>query len=263
MKRSIGLFILVLITAVVLVAGWMYYQDRIDNAGGADSGSGQQNGGSNDSSGNGSESGVNAEGLNAGLQNQLEEAEQSGDALRIVVAGSSAVTSEGDNSFPQQLADRIEENWNGIDTEVETITYDDSTSLEVLSEGGPEEMAGAEADLFILVPFAVSDNGTVSSDDTIYATREITEAVQENDSAYYISAPQPWYEAQYYLEQLDAVEEYADEAGVTYLNHWSAWPAVDDEELIDYVGEDTPVPTEQGHTAWADGIWQQWTENGS
>lgn len=263
MKRSIGLFILVLITAVVLVAGWMYYQDRIDNAGGADGGgNGQENGGS-DASENESASGINAEGLNGALQSQLEEAEQSGDPLQLVVAGPGTVMSEDDNSFPQQLADRIEENWNGINAEVETITYDDSTSLEVLNEGGPEEMAGADADLFIFVPFAVSDNGTVSSDDTIYATREITEAVQENDSAYYISAPQPWYEAQYYLEQLDAIEGYADEAGVTYLNHWSAWPAVDDEELTDYVGEDTPVPTEQGHTAWTDGIWQQWTENGS
>lgn len=263
MKRSIGLFILVLITAVVLIAGWLYYQDRIDNAGGAgESSGGQQNSGSASSEG-GAGSGINAEGLDGALQSQLEEAKQSGDPLRLVVAGPGAVTSEGDNSFPQQLADRIEENWNGISTEVETITYDDSTSLEVLNEGGPEEMAGADADLFIFVPFAVSDNGTVSSDDTIYATREITEAVQENDSAYYISAPQPWYEAQYYLEQLDAIEGYADETGVTYLNHWSAWPAVDDEELIDYVGEDTPVPTEQGHTAWADGIWQQWTESGS
>ncbi|GEK57728.1 hypothetical protein CHL76_01355 [Marinococcus halophilus] len=258
MKRSIGLFILVLITAVVLIAGWLYYQDRIDNTGGADESSG-----GNASSEGGSGSGINAEGLNGGLQSQLEEAEQSGGPLRLVVAGPGAITSEGDNSFPQQLADRIEENWNGVSTEVETITYEDSTSLEVLNNGGVEEMAGAEADLFIFVPFAVSDNGTVSSDDTIYAIREVTEAVQENDSAYYISAPQPWYEAQYYLEQLDAVEGYADEAGVTYLNHWSAWPAVDDEALIDYVGEDTPVPTEQGHTAWTDGIWQQWTENGS
>ena len=67
-----------------------------------------------------------------------------------------------------------------------------------------------------------------------------------------IQPPHPLYQATYYPVQVEALEQYAEDNGIPYLNHWEAWPDQDSEEIKDYLSEDASEPSAKGHQVWAE-----------
>ncbi|MBH0169288.1 SGNH/GDSL hydrolase family protein [Fictibacillus sp. 18YEL24] len=55
-----------------------------------------------------------------------------------------------------------------------------------------------------------------------------------------------------YAEQVEALEAFAAEKAIPYLNNWKAWPSVDSEDIKKYYDSETLLPNEEGHKLWAD-----------
>ena len=132
-------------------------------------------------------------------------------------------------------------------------TYDD-TSRAFVNENWPQEIATEKADLILLEPFILNDNGVVGINDTLENLSKVIEEVKAvNPETTFILQPSyPLYQARVYPKQVEALRAYADENGLAYLDHWTAWPDPNSPEINNYLQDNGP--NEQGYQLWTDYI---------
>lgn len=117
-----------------------------------------------------------------------------------------------------------------------------------------KEVTAYQPDLVLWEPFTLKDNTVgVSPEDTAYGVNVFLADLQEaNEDVTLILQPgQPLFGAVYYPQQVEELKTFAEESGLTYLDHWTEWPASDDEALQGYLTESRDVPSEKGHKVWA------------
>ncbi|MFB5662683.1 hypothetical protein [Alteribacillus sp. HJP-4] len=176
-----------------------------------------------------------------------------GEPLTMVVAGSGSVTAEDGESYAELLRDGLQETYNTDLIEVEVVDFEDQDSLEVLDNDSAEEIAELSPDILLYDPLVLNDNGEVSIEDTVYSLRDTVQTVMnENpDVVPYIQPPQPIFEAEYYLDQINGLNEEMEESEeLIYINHWESWPDTTDEDIEEYVDELDVTPA--GHELWAE-----------
>jgi lysophospholipase L1-like esterase len=179
----------------------------------------------------------------AQFQRALEEEKP----YKILFVGSSAM------EWEQQVTQRLVESYGSERITTANHTYD-MTTTELLAEGKQTELAAEKAQLVVMEPLLLNDNGKVKIDVTLAnLSRMIEDIKKENpDSTIILQPSYPIYLPKYYSEQVAALKEYAEENNLTYLDHWTAWPATDNVEIKDYLAEGQNGPNEKGNQVWGE-----------
>jgi lysophospholipase L1-like esterase len=133
-----------------------------------------------------------------------------------------------------------------------THTYELSTK-DIVTQNKQAELAAEQAQLVVIEPFLLNDNGKLKIDVTLVNISKIIEDIKAaNPNTTFILQPSyPIYLPKYYSTQVETLKEYAAANNITYLDHWTAWPATDNQEIKNYLNEDQSAPNEQGYQVWA------------
>jgi lysophospholipase L1-like esterase len=170
---------------------------------------------------------------------------------KILIVGSTALGSES-SGWADILKDKLKECFhNTIDVSVKSY---DLTSTQIIEERKDEEIATEKADLILLEPFILKDNGKVTIEDSEENINEMIGSIKTaNQGAIVLLQPaNPLFQAKYYPLQIEALKKYADRNNITYLNHWDAWPDTQSEDIKRFLIGEPSTPNELGHELWAD-----------
>lgn len=170
---------------------------------------------------------------------------------KILIAGSTALGPES-SGWAYILKDKLKVLFhNTIDVSVKSY---DLTSTQIIEDRKDEELAAEKADLILLEPFILKDNGKVTIENSTENINKIIESIKSaNEGAIILLQPaNPLFQAKYYPLQVESLKNYADRNNITYLNHWDAWPDTQSEEIKRFLIGEPSTPNEIGHELWAD-----------
>ena len=181
---------------------------------------------------------------------QLENKLNSKEKFQIVLLGSDAI---GNDSLGliKILKDALVEKYENH-VEVESIVYENTTTNYV-NNSEYAKLVNLEPDMVIFEPFLLNDNNVVAIPDTISNISSIIEETTAAlpDVTFILQPPNQIYDANLYPMQVAALQEYANEQNLTYLNHWEVWPAGNDVTVNDYLNTEAR-PNESGFKLWSD-----------
>ncbi|SDN05169.1 hypothetical protein [Bacillus sp. OK048] len=131
-------------------------------------------------------------------------------------------------------------------------TYD-LTTKDIIAQNKQQELAAEKAQLMVIEPFLLNDNNVVKMDVTLANVTKIIEAAKaaNPDTTIMLQPSHPIYLPNYYAIQVEALMQFAEENSITYLDHWTAWPATDNPEIKDYLTAVQKAPNEKGYQVWA------------
>jgi hypothetical protein len=177
---------------------------------------------------------------------QLQLALETEKPFKILFVGSSAI------EWEQAVTQSLTESFGSERISTAIHTYD-STSTDLITENKHVEFAAEKADLLVIEPFLLNDNSKLEIEETLANLTTIMEAVKaENPNTTCILQPSyPIYLPKYYSVQVEALKAYSEENNVTFLDHWTAWPATDNPEIKDYLTKGQDGPNENGNQVWA------------
>ncbi|WHZ02859.1 hypothetical protein QNH48_28735 [Neobacillus sp. YX16] len=169
-----------------------------------------------------------------------------GNPYKILFVGST--TSEWENVVSTSITD----SFGSERVTNELLTYD-LTSEEFVAENKQLEIAAKGAQLIVIEPFLLNDNGVVTIDVTLANLTKIIEDIKaDNPGTTFLLQPSyPIYLPKYYSTQIEELKAYAKENNITYLDHWTAWPSTDNLEIKEYLDEQQSGPSEKGYQVWA------------
>lgn len=194
-----------------------------------------------------------ADQLPAEVQKKIENAIHTNRPVRLVIAGSKAISSSA-NSWPALLKKELESTYGKQVFEVVVKEYGDMTTKEALDENIDKEIIDAKPDILLWEPFLLNNNGVIEIGDALQQIDTIIQNIRSAlpDVTMMLQPPHPIYNARYYPAQVEQLQSFAKEKGYIYLDHWKAWPDYKSEEINDVVNENTDLPNEQGQRLWAD-----------
>lgn len=176
---------------------------------------------------------------------QLKLALEAEQPFKILFVGSSSM------DWEKSVSQRISESFGSDKVMTSFHTYDQSSKA-FIAENKQLELAAEKAQLVVMEPFLLNDNGNVKIDATLdNVTKMIADIKTANPDTTFILQPSyPIYLPKYYSEQVKALEEYAAANNIKYLDHWIVWPATDNPEIKDYYS-DQDGPNEKGYQVWS------------
>ena len=173
-----------------------------------------------------------------------------GKPFKILLVGSSSLGNEAYN-LPDDLAQQLKTVY-GDTVQVDGLIYD-MTSSQFVVQNKQKELADATADLILLEPFTLKDNGNVTIEESLENITSIIQDVQSEskDTQFMLQPPNPLYKATYYPNQVKELDKYAKANDIPYLNHWSNWPDLSSEKMRDVLNENQKLPNENGYKIWS------------
>lgn len=186
----------------------------------------------------------------------FKDALENGEKFKIVFAGSESL-GEGENSWPALVQEELIDTYGDDVFSFEVMSYPLSSNR-FLDQGKEQELAQAGAHLIIFEPFTLNDNGVLTIEMSEKNIDKIVEAIHavNKDTVFILQPPHPLYNASYYKNQVNSLEAYAHKHGISFINHWEAWPKLDSTDINDYLSEDRETPNEDGHKLWAEYVNQ-------
>jgi hypothetical protein len=165
--------------------------------------------------------------------------------FKILFVGSTLM--EWEKTVTQSLTESF-----GSDKLQTAIHTYDLTSDSIIAENKQLELAAEKAQLIVIEPFLLNDNGHMKIEASLANLTKMMEDIKaENPDTTFILQPSyPFYLPNYYSVQVEALKEYASANNVTYLNHWDVWPATDNPEIQNYLNGDAG-PNEMGYQVWS------------
>ena len=199
------------------------------------------------------------QGLDPAISALIESHYLTNETMQVAAFGSRALVDSEDEGiipWPVLLEELLNEGYDNDFFEIQTYSYERLTSLEVIEQGFHDEVASFKPDLLILEPFMLANNGVVSVNDSLVSMELIIDAFErENeDIIILIQPPQPMYGSFYYPQQVEDLKNYVLENDMFYVDHWEAWPDIEDDELLNFTSADYYVPTQEGHKLWAEAL---------
>ena len=189
----------------------------------------------------------------AEAKDRYQQAIEDGRPFTILIAGSLSLGSD-ENGWSEIVKKTLEETYG--DTVNVVIKKYDLTSENFLADDKLEELVAEKPDLTLLEPFTLMNNGNVSVSAAHQHIGEIAAGLAESNSEHVLllQPTNPLFQANYYPIQVNSLQKFAEEEGIPYLNHWTAWPDPDSEEIQEYlIGEGAATkPSKKGHQVWAE-----------
>ncbi|MDF2904219.1 MAG: hypothetical protein K0S25_1857 [Bacillus sp. (in: firmicutes)] len=171
--------------------------------------------------------------------------------FKIVIAGSPALG--GADGWAELTKARLIDSFGNENLSV-TIKEYDLTSEQFIAEKKDRELASLKADMVLFEPFILKNNGVITIDKTLADLDTIIGTVKKAspDIVFLLQPSYPVYQAKIYPTQVSELKKYAEEKGITYLNHWGVWPDPNTDEIKTLLSADQEGPNEQGHQLWSD-----------
>ncbi|MDQ0974594.1 lysophospholipase L1-like esterase [Neobacillus niacini] len=175
----------------------------------------------------------------------FKQALESEQPFKILFVGTTA------NQWEAEVTQRLTENYGSEHITTAIHTYE-QTSKDIVLENKQLELATEKAQVVVIEPFLLNDNNKVKIDVTLEnLTKMIAEIKATNPDTTFILQPSyPIYLPKYYSDQVESLKEYAAANNITYLDHWTAWPASNNPELNNYLNGESG-PNELGYQIWA------------
>jgi hypothetical protein len=191
--------------------------------------------------------------MSDGLQVKVNTKLESEEEINILIVGSNAIMSaHADNlPWPLQVEIALEDNYGENTFHVEVMNFENITTNHLIETMGHEQIAEKQADILIIEPLLLNDNGFVKVEDTLRNLEKIINLVKQiNPETHIIVQPSnPIHEPITYLEQVSALEEFTSKNNIEYLNHWHEWPDTSSDNIKDVLEES--FPNASGHDIWA------------
>jgi hypothetical protein len=187
----------------------------------------------------------------ADAKEAFKQAKESNETYKLAIVGSAVMGMEEDG-WGVQLKSALEAAY-GEALDVQLFAFD-TTSIEFINSNMSQEVLDYAPDLILYEPFTLNDNSRSVAVTDNHDSIEIflSNLKEANENAVLLLQPtHPIYGATYYPGQVEELQTFADELGVTYLNHWKAWPSDEDEALKEYLTESQDDPSAKGHEVWA------------
>jgi hypothetical protein len=176
--------------------------------------------------------------------------------FKILFVGSPAMGSETSGAFPlvkEQLMKAF-----GQDHIQVTIKTYNSTSTQFIHNNAQAEIASEKADLIVFEPFIWLNNGEVLMEDSLKDATTFMDDIQTKnpETAFILQPAFPIYKAKIYPTQVEELKKFAEKNKITYIDHWSAWPNPDTNELKAYLLPDQSAPSDKGNQLWSEYLAQ-------
>lgn len=170
--------------------------------------------------------------------------------FKVLFVGSSALGTETEG-LSDLISTPIIEAYGEKSLELEIHTYD-MTSKEFILGDKQQEIVSKNADFILLEPFTLKDNGEVTIEDSLSNLTElITSLSSENPNlTIMLMPPNPLHKATFYPVQVAELKEYAVDNQIPYLDHWSAWPDLESDEMLNYLTPES-TPNAEGYKLWS------------
>lgn len=193
-----------------------------------------------------------AQNLPSAVVQKIEKAYESQQPLRFIIVSSGSLGT-GDASWPILFKEKLEEIYG---EDVFTITvkqYENMTTKDMVTEGVGGELKALKPDILLFQPPMIADNGVVGIKNTLDNLEILVNDIKgsDQDVSLMIQPPQPLYQTIFYPKDIEALQNFAKERSIFYLDHWKEWPDSQSDELLQYVEEDRIAPNEKGNQLWA------------
>jgi lysophospholipase L1-like esterase len=177
-------------------------------------------------------------------------------AFKVLFVGSTSIGSENSGVFPL-VKKRLIETFGEKNIQVEVMTFN-SNSTQLVNNKEQEDIATEKADLIVLEPFILMNNGVVLINDTLVNTTKIMDDItaKNPETSFILQPSYPLYKAKIYPKQVEELKKFAIKNDITYLDHWSAWPDPNTEAIKDYLLPDQSAPSDKGYELWSESILQ-------
>jgi hypothetical protein len=171
--------------------------------------------------------------------------------FKILIVGSGAVGDET-TGWAYQVKKEVE-GFYGKEIVSVDINEVDETTLAFIQRNGQDEIAAEKADMILFEPFTLTDNGIVLIEDSLTNIQTVIDAAKESNpnTVFVLQPPNPIYQPKLYATQVQALEDFAAENTISYLDHWEAWPDTESEEIYEYLEDGMGQPNEEGHKIWS------------
>lgn len=252
MKKSIGVWAIVLLCFVSIVIGHFYWKQKISKPVAAQADT-QESMESNSAQNVNEDIMAYAKNLPETVQKKMKTALKEGRPLNFVIWGSESVSAAQDG-WPEKLKEQLEETYGDSLFNITIFSDSGQTTNTVLNEKLYNKVVEQKPDLLLFEPFILKDNGVVGIDNTLNNITAILEQILKANPGVTVML-QPahrLYGAVHYPKEVEALQQYAKDHGYIYLNHWENWPDEEDEQLKEYVTEDRSKPSEKGNQAWGE-----------
>ncbi|MBO0961029.1 SGNH/GDSL hydrolase family protein [Neobacillus sp. MM2021_6] len=176
--------------------------------------------------------------------------------FKVLFVGSPAIGSEKAGMYPK-VKENLLETFGDKNVQVNLKTYN-STTTQLVTQNKQKEIAADKADLIILEPFILENNGVVLIDTTLNDIAKIIDEVQvKNPNTTFILQPSyPLYQAKIYPNQVAELQKWAEQNKIAYLDHWTAWPDSNTSAIKEFLNPDQSAPSDKGNQVWSDYILQ-------
>jgi len=186
------------------------------------------------------------------VQNLLLNRIDAEEKVQLLIVGSNAME-DSSPGYATLLTNAITNTYGDfIET---TVVPFDGTSKQFIDENMADIDWGKGYDLVLLEPFTLNNNGIVKIEEEQKHIKTINEkALEEVSDAVLVLQPSyPIFNANYYLVQIHALENFSSTYAYPYINHWSAWPDTTDSALNSLLTEDKS-PNSEGASVWASSL---------
>ncbi len=188
--------------------------------------------------------------LQPDLREKVQQIISDGKTVKIEAVGSGA-TSDDTGAWPSILRSELDDSYGRGSFSINVRSFGEKTSLEAMREIRDQGIESTP-DILLLEPFLLKDNGEIRIEDSLDAVTNIISSYRNvNEDLIIILQPSnPLYDSKFYPLQVKKLKDYAEKNDYIYLNHWKAWPELDNVEMEDYLTGDSK-PNHKGHQIWA------------
>lgn len=199
---------------------------------------------------------LDTEEMPVGLADAITNARETGDELKVAVYASDVMLGiEGEGmAWPEKLDEQFSELLHDISYEIAVYSAGELNTVDLIQSSDYNRVIEEDRDLILLESMLWNDNGQVSADQSTEYIDLIKSAFENAGSEVLTVLSPPAYATENYPVQIDTFTDYASESNWMFVNHWSYWPEMSDDEVLSYVNEDSRLMTAQGHEVVADMI---------
>ncbi|WML55195.1 SGNH/GDSL hydrolase family protein [Neobacillus sp. PS3-12] len=172
-------------------------------------------------------------------------------SFKILFVGSTALGNK-DQGMLKDVIQQLNDSYGSDHLSIAVHTYD-VTSSDFIAKNDQLEVAAEKAQLIVFEPFLLNDNNKGNVRDSLNnLIKVIGDVTRTNPDTTFILQPSyPLFAAKYYPIQVAKLKQYAAQNQITYLDHWTSWPASTDKTLNDYLLPGGSGPNDKGNQVWS------------
>jgi hypothetical protein len=182
---------------------------------------------------------------------QLQKSLVQKQPFKILFVGSTVLGNK-DQGMLKDVIQQLNDSFGRDHLTITVHTYD-VTSSDFLAKNDQLEIEAEKAQLIVFEPFLLNDNNKGNVKDSLNNLTKIISDVAgaDPDTTFILQPSYPLYAAKYYPIQVAKLKQYAAQNQLTYLDHWTSWPASTDKTLNDYLLPGGTGPNDKGNQVWS------------